>query len=220
MARTCATRTASRCRASRTARSSRSTACASASPAWPTSNRRACPRRRTCSLPRRVDDHEGAGRGAAREGADFVVAVLHCDRGDAIKLQYERAADLLLTGHTHDLFINYDGSCAHRRVRLRRALRHLRRRRRSRCAKTDGKRTHDLVAEVPRDRHRDGDARPGGRGRGRALRGAAGDKMSVAIGTTAVELDSRNRDGAHARGRDRQPVRRRDARRRRAPTPP
>jgi 5'-nucleotidase / UDP-sugar diphosphatase len=47
-----------------------------------------------------------------REGADFVCAVLHCNRGDAIKLSYERAADLLLTGHTHDLLINHDGRCA------------------------------------------------------------------------------------------------------------
>ena len=42
-------------------------------------------------------------------GADFVVEVLHCDRGDALLLQFSRSADLLLTGHTHDLFINYDG---------------------------------------------------------------------------------------------------------------
>src|SRR5215475_5762724 len=47
-----------------------------------------------------------------QEGADFICAVLHCNRGDAIKLQYERAADLLLTGHTHDLLINHDGKCA------------------------------------------------------------------------------------------------------------
>jgi 2',3'-cyclic-nucleotide 2'-phosphodiesterase (5'-nucleotidase family) len=37
---------------------------------------------------------------------------LHCNRGDAIKLQYERAAELLLTGHTHDLFVNFDGISA------------------------------------------------------------------------------------------------------------
>src|SRR3954471_11675001 len=47
-----------------------------------------------------------------RHGADFVCAVLHCNRGDAIKLQYERAAELLLTGHTHDLFVNFDNRCA------------------------------------------------------------------------------------------------------------
>ena len=46
------------------------------------------------------------------DGADFVCAVAHCNRGDAIKLQYERAAELLLTGHTHDLFVNHDGSNA------------------------------------------------------------------------------------------------------------
>jgi 2',3'-cyclic-nucleotide 2'-phosphodiesterase (5'-nucleotidase family) len=46
------------------------------------------------------------------EGADFVCAVLHCNRGDAIKLQYEQAAELLLTGHTHDLLVNHDGKCA------------------------------------------------------------------------------------------------------------
>src|SRR3954470_22973794 len=46
------------------------------------------------------------------EGADFVCAVMHCNRGDAMKLQYERAAELLLTGHTHDLFVNFDDKCA------------------------------------------------------------------------------------------------------------
>jgi len=47
-----------------------------------------------------------------QEGADFVCAVLHCNRGDGIVLQYARAAELLLTGHTHDLFVNFDGACA------------------------------------------------------------------------------------------------------------
>jgi len=45
-------------------------------------------------------------------GADFVCAVMHCNRGDAIKLQYERVAELLLTGHTHDLLVSYDDKCA------------------------------------------------------------------------------------------------------------
>ena len=45
------------------------------------------------------------------EGADFVCAVLHCNRGDGIALQYARSAELLLTGHTHDLFVNFDGAC-------------------------------------------------------------------------------------------------------------
>jgi 2',3'-cyclic-nucleotide 2'-phosphodiesterase (5'-nucleotidase family) len=47
-----------------------------------------------------------------QEGADFVCAVLHCNRGDGLALQYSRAAELLLTGHTHDLFIAHDGQCA------------------------------------------------------------------------------------------------------------
>jgi 5'-nucleotidase/UDP-sugar diphosphatase len=44
-----------------------------------------------------------------QEGADFVVAVAHINRGDALALQFARAAELLLTGHTHDLFVSYDG---------------------------------------------------------------------------------------------------------------
>ncbi len=47
-----------------------------------------------------------------REGADFVVAVLHCNRGDALALQSTGAANLMLTGHTHDLFVNFTGDCA------------------------------------------------------------------------------------------------------------
>src|SRR4029077_10465081 len=47
-----------------------------------------------------------------QEGADFVVAVLHCNRGDGLALQYAGATDLLLTGHTHDLFVNFTGTCA------------------------------------------------------------------------------------------------------------
>jgi 5'-nucleotidase / UDP-sugar diphosphatase len=46
-----------------------------------------------------------------QDGADFVVAVLHCNRGDGLALQYAGATDLLLTGHTHDLFVNFTGTC-------------------------------------------------------------------------------------------------------------
>ena len=46
-----------------------------------------------------------------QEGADFIVAVLHCNRGDALALQYSGATELLLTGHTHDLFVNFTGTC-------------------------------------------------------------------------------------------------------------
>jgi len=58
-------------------------------------------------------DTARAQAAALREaGADFVCAVAHCNRGDALKLQFERIADLLLTGHTHDLLVSYDDACA------------------------------------------------------------------------------------------------------------
>ena len=58
-------------------------------------------------------DTAHAQAAALREaGADFVCAVMHCNRGDGLKLQFERAADLLLTGHTHDLLVSYDDKCA------------------------------------------------------------------------------------------------------------
>jgi 5'-nucleotidase/UDP-sugar diphosphatase len=59
-----------------------------------------------------VDTTKAQAVALRQEGADFVCAVLHCNRGDAIKLQYERPAELLLTGHTHDLLVNHDGRCA------------------------------------------------------------------------------------------------------------
>jgi 2',3'-cyclic-nucleotide 2'-phosphodiesterase (5'-nucleotidase family) len=47
-----------------------------------------------------------------REGADFVVAVAHAAREQAYEVFATRAFDLILTGHNHDLFINYDGRTA------------------------------------------------------------------------------------------------------------
>jgi 2',3'-cyclic-nucleotide 2'-phosphodiesterase (5'-nucleotidase family) len=47
-----------------------------------------------------------------REGADFIVAVMHADRKQALELAALNAADLILTGHNHDLFINFDGRVA------------------------------------------------------------------------------------------------------------
>jgi 5'-nucleotidase/UDP-sugar diphosphatase len=44
-----------------------------------------------------------------KEGADFVVAVVHADRKQDYELLAGRNIDLILTGHDHDLFINYDG---------------------------------------------------------------------------------------------------------------
>jgi 5'-nucleotidase / UDP-sugar diphosphatase len=47
-----------------------------------------------------------------QEGADFVVVVTHASRAQGYEIFDSRAADLVLTGHTHDLFINYDGRTA------------------------------------------------------------------------------------------------------------
>jgi 5'-nucleotidase / UDP-sugar diphosphatase len=47
-----------------------------------------------------------------REGADFVVAVVHADRRQDYDIMATRAVDLLLSGHNHDLFIAYDGRTA------------------------------------------------------------------------------------------------------------
>jgi 5'-nucleotidase / UDP-sugar diphosphatase len=44
-----------------------------------------------------------------RERADFVVAVAHVTREQGYQIFRGRAVDLLLTGHTHDLFIEYSG---------------------------------------------------------------------------------------------------------------
>ncbi len=46
------------------------------------------------------------------EGADFVVAVIHAERGDALVLAGAGSADLVLSGHNHDLFVNFDGRSA------------------------------------------------------------------------------------------------------------
>src|SRR5262249_10655928 len=47
-----------------------------------------------------------------REGVDFVVAVVHADRRQDYDIMATRAVDLLLSGHNHDLFIEYDGRSA------------------------------------------------------------------------------------------------------------
>jgi 5'-nucleotidase / UDP-sugar diphosphatase len=44
-----------------------------------------------------------------RDGADFVVAVIHADRRQDYELFGTRSVDLILTGHDHDLFIEFDG---------------------------------------------------------------------------------------------------------------
>jgi 5'-nucleotidase/UDP-sugar diphosphatase len=48
------------------------------------------------------------GEALRREGADFVVSVVHADRRQDYEIMQSGAVDLLLTGHDHDLFINYN----------------------------------------------------------------------------------------------------------------
>src|SRR6185295_225551 len=47
-----------------------------------------------------------------RDGVDLVVVVMHADRKQGEDLVETHAADLVLTGHNHDLFINFDGRTA------------------------------------------------------------------------------------------------------------
>lgn len=56
-----------------------------------------------------VTEQAGALR---REGADFVVAIVHADRQQDNEIVASRTVDLLLTGHDHDLFVNFDGRSA------------------------------------------------------------------------------------------------------------
>ena len=47
-----------------------------------------------------------------REGADFVVAVVHASREQDYAIFASRAVDLVLSGHDHDLFIEFNGGNA------------------------------------------------------------------------------------------------------------
>lgn len=47
-----------------------------------------------------------------REGADLVVAVVHTGRARDEELFRNRKVDLILSGHDHDLWLNYDGRIA------------------------------------------------------------------------------------------------------------
>jgi 5'-nucleotidase / UDP-sugar diphosphatase len=47
-----------------------------------------------------------------KEGADLVVSVVHADRRQDLRIMQSGAVDILLTGHDHDLFLNYDEKVA------------------------------------------------------------------------------------------------------------
>ncbi len=59
-----------------------------------------------------VETVERQSKALREEGADFVVAVAHAGRGDDLLMLMNQSADLILSGHDHDLFIDYDGRCA------------------------------------------------------------------------------------------------------------
>lgn len=44
-----------------------------------------------------------------RDGVDLVIVVMHADRTQTLELARANVADVILTGHTHDLFIDFDG---------------------------------------------------------------------------------------------------------------
>src|SRR5215207_3372083 len=44
-----------------------------------------------------------------RDGVDLVVVVMHADRQQGVELGEAHVADVILTGHNHDLFIQFDG---------------------------------------------------------------------------------------------------------------
>src|SRR3984893_17546356 len=53
----------------------------------------------------------GAKRARA-EGADLVIAIVHADKATGAALMNTRAVDLILSGHNHDLHIDFDGRTA------------------------------------------------------------------------------------------------------------
>jgi 2',3'-cyclic-nucleotide 2'-phosphodiesterase (5'-nucleotidase family) len=125
-----------------------------------------------------------------QEGADFVAAVLHCNRGDAMVLQSAGVTDMLLTGHTHDLFVNFTGDCAlvesgydaHFVTAIDARI----------IVRDDGGKRS--MTWWPRFRVIDtADVTPDPEMAAAVTRyeAALKDKMGIAIATTAVELDSR-----------------------------
>ncbi len=53
-----------------------------------------------------------ASKALRAQGADLTVAVVHADKATGQKLMAARAADIILSGHNHDLNINFDGKAA------------------------------------------------------------------------------------------------------------
>jgi 5'-nucleotidase/UDP-sugar diphosphatase len=56
-----------------------------------------------------VDTALSQARALRKAGADVVVAVAHAQRGEDLAMMHAGAIDLVLSGDTHDLMLNYDG---------------------------------------------------------------------------------------------------------------
>ena len=53
-----------------------------------------------------------AAKSARAAGADFVIAIVHADKATGAALMNTHAVDLILSGHNHDLHIDFDGRTA------------------------------------------------------------------------------------------------------------
>ena len=63
-------------------------------------------------FPRAVETVERQAVALRKEGADIVVAVVHTGRAKDEEMYRRQAADIILSGHDHDLWLNYDGRTA------------------------------------------------------------------------------------------------------------
>ena len=63
-------------------------------------------------FPRAVETIEKQAKALRQEGADIVVACVHTGRAKDEEMYRMNVADIILSGHDHDLWVNYDGRCA------------------------------------------------------------------------------------------------------------
>jgi 5'-nucleotidase/UDP-sugar diphosphatase len=126
-----------------------------------------------------------------KEGADLVVAVVHSARGEDYAINATGAADIILSGHDHDLFVNYDE--------------------RSAVVESPSDARHVVVVDVAIDvKQKEGkrtvvwsplfriidsasvkpDAKVAAKVKG--YQAVLAQQLDQPIGTTAIELDSRN----------------------------
>lgn len=138
-----------------------------------------------------IDAMKQQSEALRREGADIVVAVVHAGRGQDYALNATGAVDLVLSGHDHDLFVNYDERTAivessydaHNIVIVDVTIEVTEREGKRLVRWTPQFRVVDTATVTP-----DPEVATKIAGYEREL----AREMDVAIGTTAIELDSRN----------------------------